>query len=566
MLNARQLVTLLHQTLVIVSRLALQAALTCVLSLGVSAQDYPKYPAAGTTFVPLDSWVYPAFERLAGLGYVKSAIMGLKPWARTECARLTEEAQETLEARIVHDKHLDNLAAEIVDALEREFRHELAVFGGKRNRSAALESVYARVLSISGPPLTDGFHFGQTIDYDFGRPFRRGANAIAGASARATYGPLAAHFQGEYQHAPSAPELSLAVRTFISSVDTKPLEPAARFEPINRGRLLDSYVSLNIRNWQVSFGNQSLSWGVGSGGSLLLSNNADPLTMVRITRLIPHKLPGFLGILGPMRSEFFVTRMEGFTFVPRPYMYGQKITIRPSPNWEVGYGRTTLLGGGNSPFTTSTFIRSYFGLKKKGGFRFGDSRTSFDWSYRIPKLRDWLVFYGELFADDDQIFFLNVAKGIYRPGLRLTKIPGLPKADLSIEAANSEAPYQENHRGNVNYWNHEFRDGYTNHGNLMGNTVGRQGQAILVSSNYQIAPKQFLTLFLKVSSVEADYVPGGARWYDYGMRYYNHTPSGIYFRGLLQGETISKYPILLPGVRKNVSVSVEVGFVPRREH
>src|SRR4029077_6990064 len=45
----------------------------------------------GSTFVPLDSWVYAAFERLAALRYVNTGMMGLKPWTRIECARLTEE-------------------------------------------------------------------------------------------------------------------------------------------------------------------------------------------------------------------------------------------------------------------------------------------------------------------------------------------------------------------------------------------------------------------------------------------------------------------------------------------
>src|SRR5262249_55504123 len=34
----------------------------------------------GSVYVPLDSWVYPALERLAGLGYIKSQFAGLRPW------------------------------------------------------------------------------------------------------------------------------------------------------------------------------------------------------------------------------------------------------------------------------------------------------------------------------------------------------------------------------------------------------------------------------------------------------------------------------------------------------
>jgi hypothetical protein len=50
----------------------------------------------GSTFVPLDSWVYAVFDRLAALQYVNTAILGLRPWTRIECARLTEEAEGVL--------------------------------------------------------------------------------------------------------------------------------------------------------------------------------------------------------------------------------------------------------------------------------------------------------------------------------------------------------------------------------------------------------------------------------------------------------------------------------------
>ncbi len=44
--------------------------------------------------MPIDSWVYPAFDRLAALGVLNSAIVGLRPWTRRECSRLVEEVSE----------------------------------------------------------------------------------------------------------------------------------------------------------------------------------------------------------------------------------------------------------------------------------------------------------------------------------------------------------------------------------------------------------------------------------------------------------------------------------------
>ncbi len=43
-------------------------------------------------YVPLDSWIYPALERLIAFGYIDSAIAGMRPWTRLECARLLNEA------------------------------------------------------------------------------------------------------------------------------------------------------------------------------------------------------------------------------------------------------------------------------------------------------------------------------------------------------------------------------------------------------------------------------------------------------------------------------------------
>src|SRR5437016_4168465 len=41
----------------------------------------------GSPYVPLDSWVYPALDRLAGLGLIDSVFAGLRPLTRPECTR-----------------------------------------------------------------------------------------------------------------------------------------------------------------------------------------------------------------------------------------------------------------------------------------------------------------------------------------------------------------------------------------------------------------------------------------------------------------------------------------------
>src|SRR5713101_4064150 len=69
-------------------------------------------------YVPLDSWVYPALDRLAGLGLIDSGFAGLRPWTRRECVRQLSEAEEELAGED------NNEALKLVNALQREFRPE----------------------------------------------------------------------------------------------------------------------------------------------------------------------------------------------------------------------------------------------------------------------------------------------------------------------------------------------------------------------------------------------------------------------------------------------------------
>ena len=141
----------------------------------------------GSPYVPLDSWVYPAIERLSALGYIQTAYLGIRPWTRMECARLLGEASDQASG----DSDENGQAAEILTELAAEFQSETSRLNGSENLGVSVDSVYTRVTSISGPPLVDGYHFGQTIINDFGRPYGEGFNNVSGVTAHAVAGPLA---------------------------------------------------------------------------------------------------------------------------------------------------------------------------------------------------------------------------------------------------------------------------------------------------------------------------------------------------------------------------------------
>ncbi len=516
----------------------------------------------GSPSVPLDSWVYPALEKMAALGLVESAFAGLKPWTRMECAQLTEEAGEALGREEGSGSDLAGFESH----LQREFAYELGLLDGQRNATISLESIYTRGVSASGPVLTDGYHFGQTFAYDFGRPFRRGTNGQTGGSFYAALGPAAIYVRAEFQHAPSAPPLSGEVRDFIATSDLVPMPPAEPFQSINRARLLDAYVVLNAgAGWQLSFGQQSLSWAPGPGGSMLWSTNAEPVPMARLLET-GVRLPSFLKFLGPARIDNFFGRLGGHNFIPHPYIYGNKINFKPLHNLELGFGRAVIIGGrGGDPLTAENFLLSFFGRVRNSYDSVpGSSHAGFDWTFYVPKVGNYLVFYGEWYANDDPVPWFNPPKNPYRPGIYLTRFPRLPKLDFHLEAANSESPGQPDNIGNLNYYNHEYRDGYTNGGNLIGNTVGRMGRTIQSWLTWWISPQSTLEFTYKHNSVSRDFVPQGGFWQDYGIRHEMYFGSGLYLKSQVQFEHISRYPLLFPGPQNNLTAVVELGLLPHK--
>src|SRR5205807_2685307 len=177
-------------------------------------------------YVPLESWIYPALDRLAGLGLIDSGFAGMRPWTRRECMRQLSEAEEKPTGQE------SNEAQKLVDALQREFRPESEATGDGNDRGTfRMESIYLRTEHISGMPLTDGYTFAQTQINDFGRPYGEGWSTENGFSAYSTRGPWVAYVRGEEQSAPSIPALSLATREVVQQVNVFPAVPPSTPQP-----------------------------------------------------------------------------------------------------------------------------------------------------------------------------------------------------------------------------------------------------------------------------------------------------------------------------------------------
>ncbi len=543
----------------------------------INNEESRRSPAfMGSPYVPLDSWIYLALERLAALGYVHTAILGLRPWTRSECARLLEEAQES------RDADSSSEAQQLSDSLAHEFDGEFQRRSGDKSYNAQLESVYVRATGIAGTPLTDNEHFGQTILNDYGRPYQQGFNSVSGLSSWAAWGPFVVYSRGEYQSAPGAPAPSGAALSFIASVDNLPPNvPLTPVAPVHRVRLLDGYVGMNLANWQITFGKQSLWWGPGEEGAMLFTDNAEPLNkMFRISRVSPFRLPSILGYLGDIRAEFFLGQLAGQEFInntqntgtnsptlgqygrslnPQPYLSGAKVSFKFTSNFEMSVSKTTLYGGPGNPLTPRTLFKSAFSIHQNGE-ALGDGRAALDFSYRIPRLRNWLSFYGDALQEDEISPLNRPYKSAFQTGLYLARIPRIAKLDLRVEGGTT-SPIDFSSCDGCYYSNGQYVSGYTNHGELMGTWLGRAAQGEAIRSSYWIAPQRKIGIELRHRKIDAEYLRGGGTQNDVAVNADFLLKSGIRLSGTLQYEAW-QIPLLALGRQNNFTSSFELGYWP----
>jgi hypothetical protein len=541
----------------------------------------PHYPAVGSTYVPLDSWVYTALEKLAGERYIVSEFRGVKPWTRTECARQTDEAGQRIEAAIQADQNVPDFIVSTYDALTAEFAPELAVLGGEHNRSLQMESVYARVMSMSGPSLDDSYHFGQTIWNDYGRPDRRGTDAIVGGAARATWGPFFAYVDQEFQHAPSEPNYSPSVQNAVLQMDLGQAFLPHGGPAIDQLQSLDTYVGVNLKNWQFSYGRQSLWWGTGESGGLLMTDNAEPINVLQINRVVPFRLPSIFNLMGPIRIDFMVGKLGGHqdislpSFCPpgvatcgaAPWIQNTRISFKPTEHFEIGISHAAIFGGSGFQNGAAVFIKAFIPIDRliqQSNSQFQNKQfMSFDFLYRFNHR---FTMYTEYLGSDDPDPFSQISRDAINTGVFFPKLPWLSdKFDLRFEGVYTSSPLNtaiKPNDGILHYWSTHWQGGYTNDGFIFGNAIGRDARRYQGWLTYHLSPKNELQLNVAHTQESPNFIPGGGDWTDYRVNFVQNLRSGFYFSGFVQAEHLN-YPILFSGTVNNVTASVEVGYIFR---
>ena len=545
-------------------------------------------------FIPVDSWVYPAMLRLYGLGYGDAVYLGMRPWTRASLSNMLEDVADRLED--ADSGPLTDEAQKLYDALSREAGSDVAAPCATGKGTAYVESAYSVMRGMTGTPLRDSFHLGSTIINEYDRPYSNGFNNYSGASGYASAGRFLIYVRGEFRGAPSTAGYSSPLAGELANIDLTtsfynpacwidsystscvpmPLSqqvtiPAGPIAATTNGRVLEAYVSAQYLNHVFSFGKQDEWLGPGLGGSMAYSNNAENIYAFHINRIEPLDIPLLSRITGPFRYEFLVGPLKGHTYPIDPWVHLEKISFRPTANLEFGFERTVIWGGkGHVPITLKSFLRSFVSLTAPNapgknssldpGARFG----AFDFSYRLPFVRNWLTIYADGEVHDDVSPIDAPRRASWRPGLYLSHVPGIPKLDLRAESVSTDPPITNSSGGKFMYWEVLQRQGYTNNGQMFGDWIGREGKGGQGWITYHLSGNEQIQVGLRNQKVAKDFIPGGTTLNDLNVQVVKRVRKDLEIKGAFSFEHW-KAPIYLPGQKTVTTTTIQLTWFPGRK-
>jgi hypothetical protein len=396
-----------------------------------------------STNVPLDHWSYDAIDKLIGQGLIDSSMITTRPVSRFEMARHIAEADEKFQRL----NSSNEIIAGILERLKKEFEPELATTGAVEGKpildfAKPIEDPYIKYMYAHSTPDIENIR-GDTFD--------KYSNLRAGFAARAQLFDIAAF----YAH-PEYP--------WSSENDSQDV------------KLIEGYGKLMLGNLEVEIGKDSMWWGPGYHGSMLMSNNAEPFKMVKLSNPTPISLPWIFRAFGPLKVVWFLTQLEEDRPVPKPNLTGMRINFKPLPAVELGVSRAIIFGGEGRPeYSFGDYCKAFFGRNESlSGQKENDQLAGFDASVLLPV--DWLMPAKSVklyidWAGEDEAGALPAKWGrLY--GIKFFDIFKTGKTDLDIEYANDHVSGSPD----VFYTHGLFTPGYTYKDRTIGHFMGTDSE------------------------------------------------------------------------------------------
>lgn len=432
--------------------------------------------AFASSNVPLGSWVYGFLERLVNTGLVDHASIEMRPLSRQEVAEILAQVIRKIEKN--EENGFRNVLVEDQFAtLVEEFQWELQRMGvypfGEKTEAKwyclkPLDTAQIKLGYAEDPFLLENSMADKRAE---------GFNLRVGAAGRA--------------------ELADYVSLYV--------HPEYRYDrDQNKGYLLETYGKLTLFNVELEAGRDSQWWGPGYHGSLLLSSNALPLDLVKLSSATPFQFPWIFRYLGYFELNFFLAQLEENREFPHCKLMGMRFNWSPSSFVELGVSRVIQYNGKGGPtphglgdyWEMLTTTHTTTGPEEEAGALDTNQIYSADATLRFRDigryvfLANSIVLYAELGGED----MAETKEGI--PVISSHSNPGWIAGGLlqdlfTLEGLDFRAEYART--GGIWYRHHEYTSGYTYKDVIIGHHMGGNSDDLYfrlsswLSKNLQVA-------------------------------------------------------------------------------
>jgi membrane-associated phospholipid phosphatase len=275
---------------------------------------------------------------------------------------------------------------------------------------------------------------------------------------------------------------SMGVRSSVQGDDRVAVQLGGRIDAQgseqggSKFRLDDSAVAIEVAGIQVQAWAHRSWWGPGWQSSLLLGNNAPAFSGFGFQRASASQSESpWLSWLGPWNFEVFVAQTEDATQPANPYIVGQRLTLRPFSNLEIGLTRTAQWGGRGR----TQSLKSFFDMLTGTGLNAhtpnqeaddpANEMAGYDMRLRcfggVP-----CAFYAQLIGEDQAGLFPSHFLGLY--GVESWSADGRQRYFAEYAETGCRSPIGRPFLKPCAYRNYAYPDGYTDAGRWMGASIG----------------------------------------------------------------------------------------------
>ena len=119
----------------------------------------------GSAYIPVDSWVYPAMMRLYSMGYLDTMYLSMRPYTRRSALHILQASEDAILSS--DDDQAQAILSALLNELTDEGITDHTIAESTRGAVYGVQSVYTRVMGVTGSIVQGSYYLGQTFFNDY---------------------------------------------------------------------------------------------------------------------------------------------------------------------------------------------------------------------------------------------------------------------------------------------------------------------------------------------------------------------------------------------------------------